>query len=228
MSQADQQVTQLGADSSSVRSPCSSNFSRATPTRSSGNGRTKPLVSEAIAQVGLSACGAAATGACSHDRDGLVGRRPGLARGARSAQSIAFFRTPGTQWLYSGVAIRRASRGRDRFFQVRHGRWVPIGLNVPVKHREFAELVWNDSHPVWRRCGCGPDEAAVIRSAPKIPCNARNVREGADCDAIRACKTSACDFSVGCAPTAGTSSPNGRRRHASQSASAREVTAIHG
>jgi hypothetical protein len=62
--------------------------------------RPRVEVDERVAQVQLRPDPAPKTGRRALDRDRLAGER---LIGRREIQSMAFFRTPGTEWLYSGV-----------------------------------------------------------------------------------------------------------------------------
>jgi hypothetical protein len=53
-------------------------------------------------------------------------------RGGREAQSIAFFRTPGTPKLYSGVAMRSASAWRMAALKAVTGSGSPLASASPL------------------------------------------------------------------------------------------------
>src|SRR5260370_12605134 len=69
----------------------------------------------------------------THDRRCFP--RPGAVPMGPTGQSIAFFKTPGMEELYSGVTIRRASTRRMRFFSSSTddgGRFSSSSLNIAI------------------------------------------------------------------------------------------------
>src|SRR5437763_15306572 len=90
-----------------------------------------------------------------------------LARGGRDSQSMAFFRTPGTPWLYSGVAIKRpsASRTACRSESTALGTvWSSISL---VVERNVADLVNLDLRSFRCEFLCSPEQRSIEGCAPE-------------------------------------------------------------
>jgi hypothetical protein len=79
----------------------------------------------------------------------------------REAQSIAFFNTPDTDQLYSGVTNKIAFTSRMRLFNsVTFGRW--ILLVVLIKRRYAIKLERFDSYAFRRKFSCSPQRRAIV------------------------------------------------------------------
>ena len=97
-------------------------------------------------------------------------------RNGREAQSMAFLSTPGTQWLYSGVAMSSASAPAIARFKRGDRLRIAVGLHVGVEHRQIMQVVRRDRDAGRSDLDGRPDEAAIERGAPQAAGDAEDAQ----------------------------------------------------
>ena len=96
------------------------------------------------------------------------------ARAGREAQSMAFFSTPGTQWLYSGVAMSSASASRMARLKAATDGGSPCASTSALKSGRSARSIGDHRRTGRRHLDGRPDQPPVVRPASEAPRDAED------------------------------------------------------
>ncbi len=99
----------------------------------------------------------------------------GAPRGGREAQSTAFFITPGTPWLYSGVTMRMPPASvMARLNAVTLGG-SPRGLHVAVVKRDGRQIEDIDAQARWGKFSGCAKQGTIQGRLPQAAGDAENI-----------------------------------------------------